>query len=233
MSVPPATPSDKGPPMSAIVSRLDPIEVAPVGSGRSYIINALSWRERAALEADLTREGGGQVFPQQVREARRAALKELAPDNLPELLAVLDEAEADDLEPGSPEVADLNRRLQVINAATAMVPGYAALLAQNARRSALLPFLAARYGLRDWSGPGLPPFARLRGVVPDALLEQVPESEIAEVGWTACRSGSGGYAHWPDAGGVADQAAWVVDAFGLLTGTAATWDEAERKRRAS
>jgi len=37
--------------MSAIVSRLDPIEVAPVGSGRSYIINALSWRERAALEA--------------------------------------------------------------------------------------------------------------------------------------------------------------------------------------
>jgi len=50
--------------------------------------------------------------------------------------------------------------------------------------------------------------------------------------WTACRSGSGGYAHWPDAGGVADQAAWVVDAFGLLTGTAATWDEAERKRRA-
>jgi len=31
-------------------------------------------------------------------------------------------------------------------------------------------------------------------------------------------------------GGVADQAAWVVDAFGVLTGASARWDEAERKR---
>ena len=48
--------------------------------------------------------------------------------------------------------------------------------------------------------------------------------------WTACRSGMGGYSHWPDAGGVADQAAWVVDGFGVLTGTSARWDDATRKR---
>lgn len=48
--------------------------------------------------------------------------------------------------------------------------------------------------------------------------------------WTACRSGMGGYSHWPDAGGVADQAAWVVAGFGVLTAASARWDEAERKR---
>jgi hypothetical protein len=41
----------------------------------------------------------------------------------------------------------------------------------------------------------------------------------------------GGLAHWPDAGGVADQAAWIVDAFGLLAGFNARFDEDERKRR--
>ena len=49
--------------------------------------------------------------------------------------------------------------------------------------------------------------------------------------WSACRGGMGGYAHWPDAGGVVDQAAWVVDAFGALTGTASRWDDAARRSR--
>jgi hypothetical protein len=40
----------------------------------------------------------------------------------------------------------------------------------------------------------------------------------------------GGLAHWPDAGGVADQAAWVVDAFGLLAGINSRLDEDERRR---
>jgi hypothetical protein len=42
----------------------------------------------------------------------------------------------------------------------------------------------------------------------------------------------GGLAHWPDAGGVVDQAAWVVDAFGLLAGVNARFDEDDRRRRA-
>lgn len=46
--------------------------------------------------------------------------------------------------------------------------------------------------------------------------------------WYACRSGMGGIAHWPDAGGVAQQAAWVVDAFGMLGGIESRLEE-ERK----
>lgn len=34
--------------------------------------------------------------------------------------------------------------------------------------------------------------------------------------WGACRGGMGGFAHWPDDGGVAHQAAWIVEAFGML-----------------
>jgi hypothetical protein len=39
----------------------------------------------------------------------------------------------------------------------------------------------------------------------------------------------GGIAHWPDAGGVNDQAAWVVDAFAALGGIDAALDEVRRQ----
>ena len=32
-----------------------------------------------------------------------------------------------------------------------------------------------------------------------------------------CEGGMGGYSAWPDAGGVNDQAAWMIDAFSILT----------------
>jgi hypothetical protein len=49
--------------------------------------------------------------------------------------------------------------------------------------------------------------------------------------WAACRDPEGGIAHWPDAGGVGDQAAWVVDAFGMLASLHAIMNEAEQKLR--
>ena len=39
----------------------------------------------------------------------------------------------------------------------------------------------------------------------------------------------GGIAHWPDTGGVGDQAAWVVDAFAALGGIDAALDAAQRR----
>ncbi len=49
--------------------------------------------------------------------------------------------------------------------------------------------------------------------------------------WSACRAGMGGIAHWPDAGGVADQAAWIVDAFARLAALDAEFDREERALR--
>jgi hypothetical protein len=48
--------------------------------------------------------------------------------------------------------------------------------------------------------------------------------------WAACRSETG-IAHWPDPGGVGDQAAWVVDAFSALASFHAAMNEAEQKQR--
>jgi hypothetical protein len=42
----------------------------------------------------------------------------------------------------------------------------------------------------------------------------------------------GGIAHWPDAGGVNDQAAWVVDGFAVLAGTEAVM-EGQRRQASS
>lgn len=48
--------------------------------------------------------------------------------------------------------------------------------------------------------------------------------------WFACR-GDGGIANWPDAGGVAMQAAWVLEAFNALAGAEATFDERRKQMR--
>lgn len=45
--------------------------------------------------------------------------------------------------------------------------------------------------------------------------------------WARCR-GEMGIAHWPDAGGVNAQAAWIVDAFSALSNLAAHWDAEQR-----
>ena len=50
--------------------------------------------------------------------------------------------------------------------------------------------------------------------------------------WAACRAGVGGLAHWPDPGGVGDQAAWIVDAFAMLSAIDATIDSDQRRQRA-
>ena len=48
--------------------------------------------------------------------------------------------------------------------------------------------------------------------------------------WAACR-GETGIAHWPDPGGVGDQAGWVVDAFSTLASLYAAMNEAGQKLR--
>jgi hypothetical protein len=49
--------------------------------------------------------------------------------------------------------------------------------------------------------------------------------------WRVCRGGMSGTTLLPDAGGVNDQAAWLIDAFGRLSGLDAEADEAEREAR--
>ena len=50
------------------------------------------------------------------------------------------------------------------------------------RYAGMLPWVAARHALRGWEGDGLPPFARIGGMVPADLLDLLPGNEIEAVG---------------------------------------------------
>jgi hypothetical protein len=167
-------------PMTVVFSRRDAEWFAPHGAtGRRYLIAPLTYRERQAFRADLAREGG--IYPShaQMLDALRAAVREASPDNAGELLAVIDASEA------TPDDAGVQVQLGTIEAACATVPVYAGLLAARQRYLGTLPWIAARHALRGWEGDRLPPFRRLRGLVPDDLLDALPQEDVEAVGWRA------------------------------------------------
>jgi len=47
--------------------------------------------------------------------------------------------------------------------------------------------------------------------------------------WSRCRGGMGGLAALPEPGGINQQPAWLVAAFGVLEGADAEMDKAERR----
>jgi hypothetical protein len=166
--------------MTVVFSRRDAEWFAPSGAtGRRYLIAPLTYRERQAFRADLAREGG--IYPShaQMLDALRAAVREASPDNADELLAVIDASEA------TPDDAVMQVQLGTIEAACATVPVYAGLLAARQRYLGTLPWVAARHALRGWEGNGLPLFRRLRGLVPDDLLDALPQDDVEAVGWRA------------------------------------------------
>ncbi|MGG5823523.1 hypothetical protein [Falsiroseomonas sp. HW251] len=166
--------------MTVVFSRRDAEWFAPPGAAdRRYLVAPLTYRERQAFRADLAREGG--IYPSQAQmlDALRAAVREASPGNADELLAVIDGSEA------TPDDAAVQVQLGTIEAACATVPIYAGLLAARQRYLGTLPWVAARHALRGWEGTGLPPFRRARGLVPDDLLEVLPQDEVEAVGWRA------------------------------------------------
>jgi hypothetical protein len=166
--------------MTVVFSRRDAEWFAPPGAAhRRYLIAPLTYRERQAFRADLAREGG--IYPSQAQmlDALRAAVREASPGNSDDLLAVIDASEA------TPDDAAVQVQLGTIEAACATVPVYAGLLAARQRYLGTLPWVAARHALRGWEGDGLPPFRRARGLVPDDLLDALPQEDVEAVGWRA------------------------------------------------
>jgi hypothetical protein len=165
--------------MTVVFSRRDAEWFAPPGTDRRYLVAPLTYRERQAFRADLAREGG--IYPShaQMLDALRAAVREASPGNSNDLLAVIDASEA------TPDDADVQVQLGTIEAACATVPVYAGLLAARQRYLGTLPWVAARHALRGWEGDGLPAFHRSRGLVPDDLLDALPQDDVEAVGWRA------------------------------------------------
>ncbi len=160
-------------------------DVAIPGTDRVYTYAPLKFRRRAIMKAALVAEAGQPVFREQLLVARRTALQELAPANLGELLLVLDEVDTVPAEELAPETMTA---LSLIDAAVMEVPSFAKLMERNYRTVYLTPYVAARYGLENWAGSGLPAFRRDRDAVPDELLDAIPPMDIEIVGWAIWNS---------------------------------------------
>jgi hypothetical protein len=176
-----------------VFSAHDLVVFSPPDSPRTYRIAPLTYRERIAFRAGLAREAGLRPSPQDVSTALRTALREIAPSNLDAALAVVDAADAAraDAE-AAPRDADAQARLSEAQARLAViitacmdVPVYAELRAAGERWTGMAPWVACRHALRGWEGAGLPTFLRDKGLVPEVLLDAMPASEIAAVGWRA------------------------------------------------
>ena len=159
-----------------ILSRDDVRWFQPVGSPRRYLLAPLTRRERNLFRRAMVQDGAVTHTDADMFEALKAALREIAPGNLDDLLAMVDAA-ADD--------PDAKAALAPVEAIARAVPAYAARVADNVFYLNIYPSVLARFALRGWEGDGLPAFARQNGMVPDALLEAVPDDDIRALGWEA------------------------------------------------
>jgi hypothetical protein len=143
------------------------------------MIAPLTVRERMAARAAIVAEGGIYPSQEQMYEAMRTALRQAEPENLEELLGILDAAEA------TPDDKTLAAQVARIETACQASAAYTALLGQRVRNREAVPFVYFRHAVRGWEGDGLPAFVRRNGAVSEDALEAVPEIEIQVVGWKA------------------------------------------------
>jgi hypothetical protein len=144
-----------------------------------YDVAPLTIRERAAYRADMAGEGCRLPMRAELLEGLASAMKELAPDNLADLLAVIARAEAAQGDGADPMAKADEDALRVMESAARQVPAYAAMLADQVRWFSMMPLVTARHALRGWNSDLLPPFQRLRGLVPDELLEECGEEDLS------------------------------------------------------
>lgn len=150
-----------------------------------YTVAPLTIRERAAYRADMAREGCRLPMRDELLAGLASAMKELAPENLPELLEVIARAEAAMADGAEPVTKADEDALRVMESAARKVPAYAAMLADQVAWFSLMPLVTARHALRGWNSKLLPPFARVRGLVPDDLLEECGEEDLSAIAGAA------------------------------------------------
>ncbi len=160
-------------PADPVFSMLDTVSFQPPRSPRTYTLSPLSYRERNRLRRALRAEAGEPPDRPVMLGVLREVMAEIAPENLAEVLAQIDAAEAD------PTDRAAQARLAVLERAARHVPAYAELLEAQLAYNEAMPVLTVRFAMRGWSGPGLPAFdAAADGLVRHDLLEYVPAAEL-------------------------------------------------------
>lgn len=158
-----------------VFSALEAEAFTPPRSPRTYHLAPLSYRERNAMRREMRRAGGDRPDRAVMLAVMREALRQIAPANLDDALAQIDEAEA------APDDMAAQARLAVLERAVSTVPAYAELVESRIRYQEAWPWVSVRFALRGWEGPGLPPFTRVGGLVPESLLDAIPAAELEVV----------------------------------------------------
>ncbi|MGF7176995.1 hypothetical protein [Azospirillum doebereinerae] len=141
---------------------------------------------RAAFRRDL--KAAGTTYPGDVAlyRALREDLKEVAPYNLDDLLALIDEVEAASQGEVDPTASD---RLETIKSVARSCGGrFAALEGDRDFFIAVAPLIACRHFLLGWEGIKAEdgsdaPFVRRRDLTTDATLAHLSEEELQAVGF--------------------------------------------------
>ena len=176
-----------------------------------YLIAPMTWRQRAAWRGDLARAGVSRIpTDEEFVRGVRAALEEVAPENLAECLDAVDamlglmaagpmpdappapagEGEGATPAPDPERDAETKRRAAVLDAygvverAVLSHPRVAAMAAERSLFNSFAPILAAAHALRGWEGVPVP-FVRRGGVVPDDALDRLDEDDLRAVGYRA------------------------------------------------
>ena len=173
-------------------------EGAPV-----YLLGALGFRERPRFRADLQASGAPFTPDTAFAVAARKLVEQLEPDNMAELLATIDaftdllaQDTAQPLQPLADDASDddkaerqaeTDRRKAIITPYEQVLDALRGhqqldrLFGQRALFQELAPPLAAAYGLRGWENVKQP-FRRVNGVVPDELMDALPQADQLAIG---------------------------------------------------
>lgn len=140
-------------------------------------------RQRAAWRRDIAQTGARIVTDEEMFRALRECMTESEPANLASLIEVIDRAEA--IAAGTIEDDEGTRHaLVAIENAARGHPRYAELIAARSFRFEMTILMSFRHFVCGWTGLDVE-YRERGGIVPEDVVEQVPEAFILDVGAAA------------------------------------------------
>jgi hypothetical protein len=159
----------------------------PRADAVTYLVRAGTIAERAMFEGVIAGPpwNAGRVFPWDLIDAAERAVRQLLDgDSLGQVLEALGAWRANLL---TPEALPAEQRalLDGLEMPLRAIPEYANLRAIEARRSQILPMLAAAWFLCGWQGNDAPFTLGPDGKASEASLQRIPAPDLSAIGWHA------------------------------------------------
>lgn len=147
-----------------------------------YLIKPASLFDRAHYRGDLDAAGLRLPGEDELLNEARAAAAELGGGDASMFQALIDQAQAGEIEPNSAAAKQWQRFAQSL---LDHWPPYRELIAARSKWMTLAPLYAARRFLRGWENVDAEFRLGADGLVPEAVLEALPDEDISMIGLRA------------------------------------------------